>query len=259
MTALRILETNLLFASDLLVWLDGTSATDPAQMQRINSTVSVQFDNTRPADLQWRHSEGKTALWRRASARIVPGQADEVDRQALPDTPYTLSGSVSDNPGRYNPRRFEILAGNAQGHSLVMYPTPLGTAIGRGGALRGNLRFAADGAPAVWAILTLTVNLGVAGNLQFRAQADRHGDFVVPMHRLPPLPQGVVNYAATLSVRALADAVADTPLDPADLIDMQLGRLNAAGFAAAIDLTVLPGQYALIRSQGRDHVAVQPI
>lgn len=257
MKAVKVLETNILYASDVIYWLDGSSAALEADMRRLNDAVTVQLDE-RPEDLQFLHSAGKTAFWRRSAGKTVSGPAGDVDKQRPAEPAYPISGTVADNQRRYIPRRFEIQAGNAVGHGLVLYPTPFGTQLGRGGGLRGTLRFAASNQPAVWALLTLTVNLGVGGSLVCRAQSDANGDFILAMHRLPPLPEGISQYAATLGISALTTASADTPIDPSDLVPMTLGATNANNFSAALTLNVVPGELNLIRSFNRDHLAVQP-
>lgn len=258
MKAVKVLETNILYASDVIYWLDGSSAAQEADMRRLSEAVVLQLD-TRPADLQFLHTPGKTALWRRSAGKTVQGPPSEADKLRPAEAAYVIAGSVADSQRRYVPRRFEIQAGNAAGHSVVLYPTPFGTKLGRGGGLRGTLRFAGSNAPAVWALLTLIVNLGVGGNLICRAQADANGDFIIAMHRLPPLPEGVTEYAATLSIRALAAADAADAMDPDDLVAMTLGALNTDNsFAAELALSVVPGEIGLIRSFNRDHLAVQP-
>ncbi|MBD9360179.1 carboxypeptidase regulatory-like domain-containing protein [Methylomonas fluvii] len=257
MKAVKVLETNILYASDVIYWLDGSSAAQEADMRRLSEAVVLQLD-TRPADLQFLHTPGKTALWRRSAGKTVQGAPSEADKLRPSEAAYAIAGSVADTQNRYVPRRFEVQAGNAAGHSLVLYPTPFGTKLGRGGGLRGTLRFTGSNTPAVWALLTLTVNLGVGGNLICRAQSDANGDFIIAMHRLPPLPEGVTEYNATLSIAASAAASAALPVDPADLQPMLLGAINANSFAAALALTVVPGDLSLIRSFNRDHLAVQP-
>ena len=258
MKAVRVLETNILHASDVIYWLDGSTAVQEAEMQRLDSVLSVTLD-TVPADVQLLHTAGKTALWRKNAGVIVEGQADETDKQLPLETSYNLTGSVSDGQRRYIPRRFDIQAGNSASHSLVLYPTPFGTRLGRGGGLRGTLRFDASNKPVVWALLTLTVDLTLGATMVFRAQSDAHGDFIISMQRLPPLPEGSSEYAATLTIQALADATPEEAVDPADLMAMNLGDLSVAdSFAASIALSVVPGDIALIRSSNRDHLSVQP-
>ncbi|MDT4290086.1 hypothetical protein RO575_11000 [Methylomonas sp. MO1] len=258
MKAVKVLETNILYASDVIYWLDGSSAAQEADMRRLSEVIVLQLD-THPADLQFLHTPGKTALWRRSAGKTVDGAPSEADKLHPVEAAYAIVGSVADSQRRYVPRRFEIQAGNAAGHSVVLYPTPFGTELGRGGGLRGTLRFIGSNAPVVWALLTLTVNLGVGGDLICRAQADANGDFIIAMHRLPPLPQGVADYAATLRIRALVAANATEAIDPDDLVAMTLGALNADNsFAAELTLAVVPGEIGLIRSFNRDHLAVQP-
>jgi len=256
--AVRFLETNILHASDVIYWLDGSTGVEEADMQRLDPILSVRLDAA-PTDLQLLHTAGKTALWRKTAGVMVKGLANETDKQRPDEETYDITGTVSDVQRRYIPRRFTIEAGNGAGHGVVLYPTPFGTRLGRGGGLRGTMRFDGNGQPAVWALLTLTVDLTLGATLVCRAQSDAHGDFIIAMHRLPPLPEGSDHYAANLTVQALAEATPDEAVDPADLAAMNLGELSVDdSFAASIALSVVPGELALIRSSSRDHLSVQP-
>jgi hypothetical protein len=82
---------------------------------------------------------------------------------------------------------------------------------------------------------------------------------MLPLNRLPPLPEGIDHYAGELSIAASSDAEAATPVDPDELSTaMELGDLDANTFAAAIVVNVVPGEIRLIRSSNRNHLAVQP-
>jgi len=255
---LKVLETNILHASDVIFWLDGTTAETPASMMRIAEPLALQL-TTRPRDLQVIHGSGKTAFMRRPVNPIINGIATTADKQRPVLPTFAVAGIVSDPAGRYIPRRFSIDAGNGVGHGLVMYPTPLGTRISPAGGLIGTLRFYGSNAPVPWARLTLAVTNAVGVTLTFRCQAGDKGDFVLPVNRLPPLPEGIDNYSAQLSIEALESASADTPIDPADFIPMDLGELDQENqFSSPISLTIVPGELRLIRSSNRDHVTVQP-
>ncbi len=258
MSTLKVLETNILHASDVIYWLDGTSAEAQSEMMRLPYAVALSL-SARPSDLQLLHSAGKTALWRRTTEPMVEGVASEADL-AFPVSPtYPLAGSVQEPNGRYNPRTFSLTAGNLGRQVVELFPTPYGTRFGVGGGLTGTLRFTTNGNPVPWALLTLEVSTGLSGTLTFRAQADAKGDFSIAMARLPPLAEGVALYNATLSIAALATADAETPLDPADLLPMNLGQLSSENtFSNPIGLTVVPGEIKLIRSMNLDHLAVQP-
>jgi hypothetical protein len=255
---LKVLETNILHASDVIFWLDGTTAETPAAMLRIAEPLALQL-TTFPRDLKVIHGSGKTAFLRRPVNPIINGIATTADKQRPVLPTFAVVGIVSDPAGRYIPRRFSIDAGNGVGHGLVMYPTPLGTRISPAGGLTGTLRFNGSNTPVPWARLTLVVTNAVGATLTFRCQAGDSGDFMLPLNRLPPLPEGIDNYSAQLSVEALAAANADTPIDPADLVAMDLGELDQENqFSSPIGLTIVPGELRLIRSSNRDHVAVQP-
>ena len=60
-TRVRVMETNLLHASDVIYWLDGSSADTPAAMSRIEIPLHVTFTE-KPKAIQYLHSLGKTAF-----------------------------------------------------------------------------------------------------------------------------------------------------------------------------------------------------
>jgi hypothetical protein len=257
-SSLTVLETNILHASDVIWWLDGSSGESTATMLRLGVPLQLQLSSA-PRDLQLVHGRGKTALLRRPTLPLVSGSASVADTLRPPAPAFALEGVVSDPDGRFIPRRFSISAGAAAGHALVLFPTPLGTRFGPAGGVLGCLRFAGSGLPVPWALLTLTVTTALGAVMVFRGQASARGDFMIPMHRLPPLPEGIASHAATLAVAARVDAAAATPLDPATLLPMALGDLvSAATFSNPIGLNVVPGEIRLIRSSSLDHLAVQP-
>jgi hypothetical protein len=258
MTAVRVLETNVLHASDVIFWLDGTSAEDTADMLRVPDVLDLTLTD-KPNDLRVVHSAGKTALLRRPTNEMINGVASDADKQRPTEPTYTLAGIVNDTTGRYVPRCFSIDAGNAAGHALVVYPTPLGTRFGSAGGLLGTLRFDGSQTTVPWALLTLTVTTALGATLIFRCQANSNGDFMLPMHRLPHLPEGISSYTATLGINALEGADAETPLDPDDLVAMRLCSLDTDNsFSDSIGLAVIPGEIRLVRSSNRKHLAVQP-
>ena len=258
MTQIRVLETAVLHSSDVAYWLDGSSAENAVDMARVPLALTLEL-SSRPSDLTLVNSIGKTAFLRRPTNPIINGEATENDKKMPVTATFPIAGTVSDPAGRFIPRRFSFNAGNAAGHSIVLFPTPLGTKFGKGGGLIGTLRFSNNSAPVPWALLTLAVTTAIGTTLTFKGQANGQGDFNLSMNRLPPLPEGIDHYDAQLSISALAIANADIPVDPADFVAMQLGNLTANSFANPIGLSVVPGEIRLTRSFNRDHLAVQPI
>lgn len=259
MISVKVLETNVLHASDVLYWLDASSAEVENDMLRIERPLAVSF-TTRPSDLQWLHSAGKTALWRRPTGAMVAGMASETNKIKPAAPAYTLAGEVSDPEGRFLPRTFSLTLGTAAGHALALYPSPLGARFGRGGGVLGTLRFSNTGKPVPWALLTLVVTTALGDTLTFRAQSSGAGDFILPATRLPPLPEGVSAYAATLTVAALSDADAQTPIEPTAVTAMKLGDMASADvFADAINFNVVPGEIRSVRSKNKDYLAVQSV
>ena len=166
---------------------------------------------------------------------------------------------MQDPKGLYNPRIFSVTAGAADGHRIVLYPTPLGARLSKAGGLKGTLRW--DGTETVvpWAILTLQVTNTLGAPMIFRAQSSDRGDFILPLKRLPPLPEGIDHYDAELTIAAPAtDAVSD-PMDPGDLSPTLLGSLESADtFTASINMEILFGEIRLLQTLSKRFLSVQP-
>lgn len=258
MRQFKVLETNILHASDVIYWLDGTSAENESNMLRLSYPMQIAL-TTRPADLQLLNTAGKTALWRRPTESIVDGIATDSDLAFPVGVQYPLAGTVSDPDGRYIPRKFTVNAGNASRLSLVLYPTPQATQFTASGGVLGTLRFSSNNHPVPWALLTLSVSTALGATLTFRAQANANGDFMIPLNRVPPLPEGISNYSAELEILALLSADPEFPVDPEDLQIMNLGQLDSDNtFSNPIGFEIVPGEIKLIRSMNKDHLAVQP-
>lgn len=269
----RIVETVVLHASDVIFWLDATSDSAPGKLQRVDRPLNVEFDRSTPGfeNIEVLHKPGKTAVWRNGFAEIYPQvtpgqQADSrvvrptgSQRNRPTEPTFSLSGTVSDPSGRYNPRTFSVSLGNAAGPVVSLFPTPVGTKLLSGGLI-GTLRLASTGKPLPWAVIRLSVTLIGGANAEFQAQSDQYGDFMLSVTRLPPLPTSVKAYAATLSVRGLATASAETPLDPATLTPMEFAVLDqAATFSELLPLQIVPGAVSLLRSFGQRHLTVKPV
>lgn len=257
MSPIRVLESNILHASEVIYWLDGSSAEELAQMARLPVALTIDL-SARPGDLHWLNGIGQTAFWRRPIDSFVDGRASEAQKTRPAAAAFDLAGTVRCPDGRYNPRAFAIQTGDASGIGVPLYPTPLGTRFGSAGGFIGCVRFNGTAAPVPWALLTLSVDV-LGQTYIFRAQSDGHGDFHLALQRLPPLPEGVTRYDAELHIRALPGASAATPLDPADLVAMDLGALEQADtFLSPLTFSVVPGEIRPLRSAERDHLAVQP-
>lgn len=255
----RILETNVLHASDIISWLDGTTGQreDGSDMQRVERVLAVVLSE-RPSDLGTLQKPGVMVLWRRPVTPMVEGEAGEAQLQRPAATPYTLNGVLDDPEGLFNPQRFELTVGGGNGHSLTVYRSLLGTRFGAGGGLVGSARFTDNDKPAAWSLLDLLVTTSPNSTVRFRAQANGAGDFRMSMGRLPPLSENVAHYDAKLTLRANTAADPSQPLNLDTLSPMQLGDLaQDATFHGELPLTVKPGHVTQIKSANREYLAVK--
>ena len=253
----RVLETNVLHASDVLYWLDGASAAAEADMNRIPHPLRVSFDQM-PGDLKVLNSIGRMALWRRPEDAMVEGRATQAQRTRPAMANFDVSGEVHDPTGRYNPAAFSANLGDGSGTSVVLYPSLVGTRTPPAGVAQGRLLFDGSGDPVVWGLLELEVTVAVAETIVFRAQADRNGDFLIAMNRLPPLPESVTEYAAVLRLTADSAADGDMAPDISSFVEMELESTTVADdFQTELVLEIRPGETMRINSFNKDHIAIQ--
>lgn len=252
----RVLETNVLHATDVIYWLDGSSANNSTEMQRVAKNLRIQFAN-KPADLSVLHSLGKTALWRRPTSAMVNGEANEAEKTRAPQTPFDLSGELWDDARYFNPTAFTVSVGSGSGQEVVVYPSPFGTQVSSAGAVYGRALVDASGNPVIWGILELVITLSASEDLSVRAQTDANGDFVIPLRRLPPLPESITEYAAQLSLTGNLANDAETAPDASTFSSLQMESLTSAtSFSNSVSLDIVPGQRTRINSAGKNYLAV---
>ena len=184
--------------------------------------------------------EGQTLA--RTETLSIPDLPSPPARSAL-----TLSGVVAGQSRRWLARAFAVTVSRGQRATLGLFRSPAGTQIGDGGALVARLG-TDTGRPAPWCILTLSVQIPPETTLVCRAQSDAHGDVVLPLRRVPPLPKGVADYAATLAVRWNPSATAELPVDPESFVAGQLVPPDDATAQPSVSLRVAPGQIGRLLS-----------
>ncbi|TQV71496.1 hypothetical protein FLL45_20295 [Aliikangiella marina] len=254
-----VLETNILHASDVIYWLNGASGESVSEMSRVETPLNV-FIESQPRDLKTLSANGKLALWRNPTQDIYIGHANEADRArpALPS--FNFTGEVWDPTRRFNPARFDLTLGTASGESVILYPSVLGTQKSPGGLLYGRLVRESNQSPLIWSLLELEVEISVSQSITFRAQSDSNGDFSISLKRLPPLPESITDYSATLTVTGNSSNTQDTAPDLASYTDWQLESTDTTdSFSLSLDLSVVPGNTARINSNGKTYLAAQAV
>ena len=259
----RVLETNVLHASDVIYWLDATSAELEADMNRINHPLAVSFSE-KPRRIKVLNSVGKMALWESPTEGHTPdeamidGYATEVQRTRPVLNNFNVVGEVQDPAGRYNPSAFSATLGSGNGVSVLLYPTVVATRRPPAGIAQGHLQFA-SGEGVAWGLIELEVTVALNETITFRAQADGKGDFVMALSRLPPLPESVTEYAAVLRLSADAAASADSIPNPNSFAVMELESATVTDdFQTDFVFNIRPGEITRINSFNKDHLAIQP-
>ncbi len=256
-----IAETLIIHGGDLIEWRESSGFINK-QPQRVAPTaLTIKFSKA-PQGLHIYHKANGTLLWHKNSAgpsTVVAGTATEADKTALPTATYAIKGSVSDPAGRYLPRTFVFTLGNTSEHKIALYHSPLGARFSKAGGIYGQLGFD-DGIIAAWALIQLTVTPSLGAPLKFIAQADIHGEFSLPLDRLPALTKDAPSptYAAKMEIKALHSASPESPLDPDTLalVDVAKGKTGngKSQFVKTLDLAIAPGTVAKVVSP--DHTLI---
>ena len=267
----QLLEIPLRHGSDYIHCYDATgyAAPDHRPMVRDNWTITL---HQAPRDLRVLHKAHQATLFRREPETLQRiAKKDETDFTRPATDTYLLRGLISPVRRYFNPRRFTINAGQGAGHWLALYRSPSGTAIPSAGALTGTLMFDAEDdqpvTPAAWALVTAVVTPTVGNPLQFIAQADAHGDFILPLNRMPALAKDAPasTYAAVLTVQIPAQGEEEientgeiTAIDPDQVIDVDIESFTEAGnFLPSIEFAITPGNTMRIVSRDQPFVVLR--
>ena len=180
-----------------------------------------------------------------------------------PDLPaLTVAGTVHEREGRFLPRCFRVTLSLGERRALRLFRHPVAVHVGAGGSLSGHLRYQ-DGQPAPWSLLMLTVALPpTTETLVFHAQADRNGDFLIPLQGLPLARPAAAGgpLQATLDVHCDLSLHADALPDPdADAFrPVAVGSPADGQFRQPLPLSIMPGNHVRLTTHGRDHLVLRP-
>ena len=277
----QLLEIPLRHGSDYLHCYDATGYSAPDHRPMVRDAWSLTLHQP-PRDLRVLSKAHQVQFFRKlpeAMQRIA--LPDETDfSRPLADS-YPLHGRISPARRYFNPRLFSIDAGQRAGHWLALYRSPSGTVIPSAGALIGTVMYDAEDdqppqdqswKPAAWALVTAVVTPTVGDPLRFIAQADAHGDFILPLNRMPALAKDAPSstYAAVLTVQMAAIDEAtdneeentnldeDNVINPDQLVDADIESFTEADdFLPAIELAVTPGNAMRITSQDKNFIVLR--
>lgn len=259
-----IIETSILHCGDLIEWRESSGFVDQPPRRIAPAALAIDFSKA-PQSLRIYHKANGTLLWHKNSAgpsKVVAGEATKDDLEAHATNTYAIEGSVSDPTGRYLPRTFAFTLGNAGEHRIALYHSPLGARFSKSGGIYGRAMFE-DDTVAAWALIQLTVTPSLGTPLKFVAQTDRHGEFRLPLDRLPALTKDAPSptYAAKLEVKASTSANPKNPLDPdaLSLINVAKGKTGSgkSQFANAFNLAIAPGMVAEIASPKHEVIVLK--
>lgn len=259
-----IAETLVMHGGDFIEWRDSSGYVGKAPRRLSPEKLSIQITKA-PKALRIMHKASGTVLSLTDSAgfsKVIPGLAQESDLARPAPVLYKIEGHISDPAGGYLPRPFSLTLGTGAGHTIALYPSPLGAQFGKAGGIYGRIGFA-GGAVAPWAMVILSVTPPSGPVLIFQAQADRHGEFRLPLERLPALTKATPGstYAAALAVKTSLSAGTDPPLDPEaqPLAHLAVGVSHDGNmeFAAQLAIAIAPETVSRVVSPGLTHLVLK--
>jgi hypothetical protein len=172
------------------------------------------------------------------------------------NAPITVSGEVTSRDGRFHPRLFSVALDVNRLAYVPLYRSAAATRFDEAGGIAVTLRYA-DGAPAPWAIATLTCTR-TNKTFRFSAQANQSGDLLVAMQGLPPLPASSSSDQMTLSVLAPASHSPQPSLvDPSSLAARRVRLAPSDGFADSITIAFKRGQVLTAQDLGVPAVTLE--
>ncbi|HNA05261.1 MAG TPA: hypothetical protein PLV48_15365 [Rhodocyclaceae bacterium] len=259
-----ILETVFAHGSDYIEWYEASGCAGSALRRIAPERLRIALTRA-PRDLQLVHKTTATALWRKRPptlSGVLAGVAREADLQPPAQAAYALEGEISDPSGAYLPRLFSVDCGAVIGHRIGLYRSPLAARYGRAGGVFGRIRLA--GRAAAWSLVVVRVTPPLGAALEFTAQADANGEFILPLDRLPALGVDalVKTYPATLRIAASPLAVAEQPFDPGKLVAHQVAvgedAAHVVQFSDSLSFAVTPGSVSRVTSPGQALLLLQP-
>lgn len=268
-----LLEIPIRHGSDFIYCYDATGFTAEEHRPPVRNDWSLELrEPTPPRDLRLLKKNNQVVFFRSKPDGMQHILAKEAATFEPPIREnFAIHGRITTVNQHFNPRDFSITAGEGAGHGFALYRSPLGTTIPSAGALIGTLYYEPEDdqplRPAAWAILTLVVTPTVGNSMAFTAQADAHGDFILPLNRIPALNKDAPasHYPAVLSIRAAEDVSALWPqqrspavLDPDDLVAAHIANTDGnENFLPLIALRIIPGQTRRLVSYNKHYMALR--
>jgi hypothetical protein len=215
--------------------------------------MQVTLTSTLPIGLSAR--TGSRGLLILRSAMLYDHIPTQTDLATLPGiAAFTVNGTAVALDGRFHPRRFSVSPSASAPSYVPLRPSLQATRIGEAGALILSLRWQ-TGAVASWSVLKLVCTRnGVT--LGFSGQADVHGDVIVPLTGLPPLPASQTTDSMTVTAFGDITQSGAPVANPDQLAPVQIAIGGA--FAAQQTVAITRGQISNLTKLALPSVTLQP-
>jgi hypothetical protein len=178
-----------------------------------------------------------------------------------------IEGILQDSSRHYNSRWFGVNLqplniDDAKINSIALFKNINAIRVTAAGSLRGNLELE-SGANLPWAILTLKIEIPAADEndppniLEFRAQANRFGDFLIPLDEFPALDSDplVETFSATLNIEKCA--INNDQPDPDSLTSVNIKDISGgADFHPTTSFQIKPGEHPVLKRVGSQSIIV---
>jgi len=216
------------------------------------------------------HKTNGAAVWYKHNAddvKIVTGKFSDDDLTANDPSTFDLTATVSDLNGHFLPRRVALTLADKSKHAIALYRSAKGTIINQSGGLRGAVTTKSGDkyTPVPWALITAMVTPETGAALKFVAQADQHGEFLLPLNGPKLLTSNDVNkkYDATFAIEAPANDDADQAPNPDTFAARQVCNQTLGNgtlqFAHQLDVKITAGGINKLTSPSQPSLVLQAI
>lgn len=260
MPDLRYLETPVRHASAYVGFFDGTGYSADDYRPGVNRRLAVRLEQA-PRDLELLHKPSGIGVLRRnpdGMTDMVPGRARGGELASPAQGALHLQGVIFDRSGQFNPRAFSLDTDGDNTPWLRIFRSPQGTRRPHAGWLVARLQFA-DGRAASWAVATCTVSPPFCSPLTFTAQADLHGDLLLPLNRVPAPDKNESDspYPASFSIQADPAVSGQAVADPESFAECSIAAPADGEWVPSLSLAVKPGADTRISSKDSKSLQLQ--
>jgi hypothetical protein len=247
---------------------------DPAQkFQLINKSERIAILLPKNTNLNLQKSKDKIRL-QNAMTQISEEELRVTEEDLeIPDPEInSLEGSIEDSSLIYNPRYFSLVIAalnmadfDVTTNAITLYKNSAFIKRTKAGSVYGNIQLDND-KPLAWVLLELEIiiadnpdtnDINEEQHLFFRAQANQHGDFIIPLNEFPASETNSLNTVFDAKLTAKSCVLVNQLPNLESVNDLQIQSLDEVTFFDEVSFQISPGDHLRLSSAGRKSLRVK--